>query len=266
MLGLAPTILAVVGPSIEETTVLSVVGRRPFLALCIAASSPAVFPVRAFDNQDPVRILGAHADRLRPPRLFRQHAGSVMFLEYCVIAAAIANIATTSQQLGTQAISSLAPQVTTLPPLYAFSVVFIHISGAITLGLRIRSQTRKFSNTVLGWFRIQFTPYKDQKPIKIKRFDETYWYNFMSWFTAVSTACHIVLGTITLSSLTFISVRDSIEVLARYFASVLVCRSVLVYELACLRDACNTGTHDGLDIPLVSLGPVNKFSGRVNTL
>lgn len=39
-----PTMLAVLGPSTEETSVLFLVGMRPLLALCLAAGCSAVFP------------------------------------------------------------------------------------------------------------------------------------------------------------------------------------------------------------------------------
>lgn len=53
-LGLPPTLLAVLGPSTEGTSVFFVVGRRPILALCLAARCPAVFPMCSFDTDDPV--------------------------------------------------------------------------------------------------------------------------------------------------------------------------------------------------------------------
>lgn len=43
LLGLTPTMLAVLGPSTEEASVLFVVGRRSLLALCLAAGCPAIF-------------------------------------------------------------------------------------------------------------------------------------------------------------------------------------------------------------------------------
>ena len=67
LLGLTPTMLAVLGPSTEETSLLFVVGRRPFLALCLAVGSPAVFPLRSFENKDSLEILKWREDRLRPP-------------------------------------------------------------------------------------------------------------------------------------------------------------------------------------------------------
>jgi hypothetical protein len=52
----------------------------------------------------------------------------------------------------------------------------------------------------------------------------------------LNIACHIIFGTLTFSSLLFISVRDAVTVIGRYLASLLLCRAILTYELACLRD------------------------------
>jgi hypothetical protein len=56
LLGLTPTILATLGRSTEETSTLSVTGKRPFLALFLAAGSPATAQMRAFDFKDPLTI------------------------------------------------------------------------------------------------------------------------------------------------------------------------------------------------------------------
>jgi hypothetical protein len=49
------------------------------------------------------------------------------------------------------------------------------------------------------------------------------------------TSCHLLLGTLVLSSMLFISARDGTYVLGRFMISVLLCRAVLMYELAKLR-------------------------------
>lgn len=52
---------------------------------------------------------------------------------------------------------------------------------------------------------------------------------------AVMTSCHVILGTLIFSSMLFISTRDAVYVLGRFMCSVLVCRILLMYELAKLR-------------------------------
>lgn len=235
--GLAPSMLAVLGPSTEETSLLFVVGRRPFLALCIAAGSPAVFPMRSFEPKDPLELLKDRKGRKRPPSLSYIKAPMVMALEYVVVVGAIANIATVSKELGVQVVCSFAPHLTYLVLLWAFLILIIHTSGSIALLLCARVSHREVSSRIWEWIRVQVVPFDQQGPInvKVEIYPETYWSLFFAWFTAILTVCHVIYGTLTFSSMLFISVKNSLVVIARYFFSVICCRVVLMYELAALR-------------------------------
>jgi hypothetical protein len=264
LLGLTPSMLAVLGPSTEETSLLFVIGRRPFLALCIAAGSPAVFPMRAFEYKDPIGLLKDREGRIRPPPFNLVRAPIVMALEYLVVIAAVANIATLSKELGVQVVCSFAPQLTYLVLLWAFLILIIHASGSIALLLRARVSCGRSSNTVLHWIGIQFTPFEKQRPINVYMIPETYWFTIFSWFTAILTVCHVIYGTLTFSSMLFISVRDSIAVIGRYFLSVMCCRIVLMYELAELRDSFNVVSVDGSEVELRSEDFNTKSAGQVH--
>jgi hypothetical protein len=93
---------------------------------------------------------------------------------------------------------------------------------------------------------------------------ETYWFTIFSWFTAILTVCHVIYGTLTFSSMLFISVRDSIAVIGRYFLSVMCCRIVLMYELAELRDSFNVVSVDGSEVELRSEDFNTKSAGQVH--
>ena len=243
LLGLTPTMLATLGPSTEETSVLFVVGRRPILSLCIAAGSTALFPMRAFEHRDPVGLLRERGGRLEPPRLMREWASMILILEYAIVAAAVVNIVSVSKELGQRTTSSFAPQLVYLLLLWAFLIVIGHIAGYVTLLLRIGfDDDKKLFNHVFDWLKFQITSFDRQRPIKIEVKRESYWWMITSYWTALLTICHVIFGTLTLSSLTFITVRDSLTVIARYFASVMACRIVLMYELACLRHEMTKGT------------------------
>ena len=234
LLGLTPTMLAVLGPSTEETSLLFVVGRRPFLALCLAAGSPAVFPLRSFENKDPLEILKWREDRLRPPMVQGTRERIIMILQYAFAFGAIANSALVSRQLGISVISNFAPQRTYLVLLWAFLILLIHGFGSFTLMLRVRTAD-ELDKTGYSWLKRQFVLVNDRHPVKLKVVPESYWFLFLTWFTAMGTICHVIYGTLVFSSLLFISVRDSLLVIARYMVSVICCRVILMYELASLR-------------------------------
>lgn len=267
LLGLTPSMLAVLGPSTEETSLLSVAGRRPLLALLIAAGSPAVFPMHAFDNNDPIELLRDREGRKAPPLLKYKSALAVMVFEYLLVIAAISNIATISRDLGFQAVCSFAPHLTYLVLLWAFLILIIHGSGSIALFLRIRvNHEEKSSNRVLRWIRIQFTPFQEEGLISVKVVPETYWFLTFSWVTAILTVCYNIYRTLTFSSILFISVRDSVAVIGRYFVSVICCRMVLMYELAELRDFFNGPNVRGSEVALEHLGSNSESQTHIHAL
>ena len=249
LLGLTPTMLAVLGPSTEETSVLFVVGRRPFLALCLAAGSPAVFPMRSFDGQDPLNILKERQGRLRPPQIQGIHENVIMIVQYAVTIGAITNIAMVSKQLGVSVISNFAPHSTYLVLLWAFLILLLHCSGSFALMCRVRVISEG-DDTGLSWLRRQFVPVNDRYRVRVQLIPENYWFVFFSWFTTILTICHVIYGTLVFSSLLFISVRDSLPVIARYMVSVICCRVVLMYELASLRNSFNVATIDESGVEL----------------
>ncbi|KAH8588812.1 hypothetical protein B0O99DRAFT_554606 [Bisporella sp. PMI_857] len=240
LLGLMPTILAAVGSSADETSMLSVISRRPLLALLLATGSPAVFPRRSFEHRDPIGILREREGRLHPPVLSGFTRALIMVIEYFFTLAAIANVVTISWELGRQVICTFAPQVTYIPLLWAVLNIGIHISQAIALQLRTTVSCPRKSYSILSLIKIQFTSLDHQRPMHITVHPETYAYIFFSWLTPLFTVLHGLFGTLAFSSMLFISVRDSLYVISRYMFSVIICRMVLMYELALLRDCYNS--------------------------
>jgi hypothetical protein len=57
MLGLTPTIFALLGAGSEEVCLLALIGRRRFLALLLAAASPSIYTNRAIEYRSPSEIL-----------------------------------------------------------------------------------------------------------------------------------------------------------------------------------------------------------------
>lgn len=61
LLGLAPTILALLGTSTEGAAMMAVVGRRPLFSLLLALGSPNVYFGRALDEYKPLAMLKTSA-------------------------------------------------------------------------------------------------------------------------------------------------------------------------------------------------------------
>jgi len=239
LLGLTPTILAAVGSSADETAMLFDLSRRPLLAILLAAGSPAVFPLRSFEHRDPLAILREREGRLRPPILPSYIEWLIMIFEYVLALAAISNVVSISWELGRRAICGFAPHVTYIPLLWAVLNIGIHISSAAALWLRTSVKCEQPSTSYLDIIKLHFTPLMKQKPVVVTLYPETYSFVFFSWLTPLFTVLHCLFGTLAFSSMLFISVRDSIYVISRFMVSVIVCRIILMYELAALREAVN---------------------------
>lgn len=260
LLGLAPTILATMGSSIEETSTLIVIAQRPLLGCFLALGSPSVNPLRTFKYFDPLKILEERKGRKPPPDFerfgkFRMAAEyGVLILEYLLASAAIVNMVMLGLDLRSRVVCTFAPHRTFLPLVWGLMGAAAHFFGAWALWLRIRvrnpSRIRaKLTNlwgtsyqtivyapgTIVGWFSVQFTPWAWHTPFHISEIRETYQFILVSWATSTYVTCHMVFGTLTFSGIIFISVRDATLLFARLMASVILCRIILMYEIAALR-------------------------------
>lgn len=234
LLGLTPAILAALGPSVEEISSLFIVARRPLLGICIAAGAPSLYPFRTIDYKKVIETLGDRNSHVHPIHFTRPYQYIVMILEVIVAAGAIFNNATNSYQLGMQTICVFAAHLWYLPLLWAFLGILAHLFGSWALWSRLNCE-RPYKN-VFDWFRIQFTPIAQQKPLVVQPCEETVFSVVISWWVSVYIACHLIFGTLTFSSLIFITVRDAVSVIGRFVISLLMCRAILMCELVVLRD------------------------------
>lgn len=272
LLGVMPTVLALLAASTEEVAMLANVGRRPFLALILSLGSPSVYFSRAFEYQNPPRLMDRRSSQhrpYRPARLYQQLFISAA--QYLVALAAVTNIAFVSYDLGIRAVSGIASDQIALPILWVVFGALIHCFGALTLRLRIAGHRKLKSamteagkdsegttTSVAAWIRhlpkrlgelfdTEFRPcVSPQYQVWIVRFQERRTYLVARWWLSTVTISHIVFGTLLYSSLFFIGPEDAVKVMARFVASVTVCRILLMYELAGLREAYGSDIEDDL--------------------
>jgi hypothetical protein len=89
-----------------------------------------------------------------------------------------------------------------------------------------------------GIFKTEFVPSAaPQYEVWIMEFVETKTFLFSAWTLSMFTIFHINFGTLLFAITTFISSRDALTVVAKYIGSAVVCRIVLLYELAGLRES-----------------------------
>lgn len=242
VLGLMPTILATVGNSVEETSTLCVIGQRPLLALLVAAASPAIFPTRSFEYINPMGLVEPRRGRLRQKKLPPRGKMAVLITQYLLSVAAIVNTITLCNQLGVQVVSMLAPQLTYMEFVYSIIGIAIHVSAALSLWSRIefKNKQRQSRTEIFDYIweilRQQLKPLDHEVWNRTEIGGETYLSTIFSYFTSLLATCHVIYGTMLFSSLAFISAKDSLTVVARYMASAMTSRIILMYELSWLRE------------------------------
>lgn len=277
MLGLTPTILALLGAGSEEVCLLGLIGRRRFLAIFLAAASPSIYTSRAFEYRNPGEIISSRLDLKHVnTSLHPWYRRCIIIIEYIFLGFALANIAELSYELGIRSVNGVNPNTIFMPMLWSILAIPAHLGGAVVFNLKARrvdspdepppqpvdrsriltiplaehwGAIKKFwtdlgsnSRRWVSWFwnsiRRELYFHPEQGPsnmIFVQSFKETKLFIALAWLLSVLIIFHIILGTLILSSTSFIGPRDALGVMARYIVSVVICRVIVVYELAVVR-------------------------------
>ncbi|KAI0553053.1 hypothetical protein F4679DRAFT_33594 [Xylaria curta] len=267
LLGLTPTIVALLGPSPTELSLLTVIARRPGLAILLALACPSVYLSRAFDSTSPLDILKERPGRLKQWRPEGWRKFGLVVFQYLVALGMLANVAVLYYQLGVRTICMFWSNATVVPLVWGMLVLPIHIAATIVFRLQARraysdesslhalqgdsfKQWLKDSKKrVVELRKTEFVPAALQRGVFVFTYSESKLLICLNWFLTPSIIIHVIFGTLVLSSLTFIGPRDALEVIGRFMISVLVCRALLMYEIAGVRDRYNST--DGGPVPIL---------------
>lgn len=247
VLGSAPMVLQTIGSTTAETAMLGL--RRPFLATLLAAGSPAVATTQGNQFIDVlskfvVHRAGNEADAADINLLvfnWSHDYSSLRYIvaicQYLLAGAAVANVAHLAYQLGVHAIVAFAPNITLLPPLWTFLAIVIHIGGIGAFHSRVRVRRKPQDQGALSrWLLDEVVPLALQDPVHLEWRSEHVWFYGLTWFLKIITTGQILFGTLLLSSLLFFTVRDATLVIGRYAASAIICRAIVHFELAGLKE------------------------------
>ncbi|KAM6505486.1 hypothetical protein FSOLCH5_014699 [Fusarium solani] len=246
LLGIMPTIIALLGSSHDEIAMLSNVGRRPLLAVALALASPSAYFSRAFEYSDPTKILSHEKNRLhqwRPRSACMQLL--VSSVEYSFAAAACCNAVNNTLQVSGWTISSFASDNAFLPNLWLGLGLCIHIFSAIVFRLRLQGWRRKESagkggdlGTPVGppvksfrmWIKdtgsrltdilaTEFVPCAtDSYTVHIQTFKETKTFLVVAWWESTFTILHVIFGTLVFSGTLFVGLQDALSIVGRWQA------------------------------------------------
>ncbi|KAI3331721.1 hypothetical protein HD806DRAFT_478111 [Xylariaceae sp. AK1471] len=261
LLGLTPTVLALLGPSSAELSLLTVVARRPGLAAMLALACPSVYLSRAFDQSNPLDILKERPGRLAQWRLKGWKRWFLVLFQYGITLIALSNLATLYYQLGVRTVCIFWPNGTIAVVVWGVLVLPVHVVGTFIFRLQAQRAYREESlleplrlDSFRQWWKwikhsprrafemrkTEIVPAASQDDMYIIPYGESKMLILLNWALTPSIIIHVLTGTLVLSSLTFIGPRDAVLVVARFMISVLVCRAVLMYEIAGIRDRYNS--------------------------
>jgi hypothetical protein len=163
-------------------------------------------------------------------------------LEYTVASAAVANNAHLAYQLSTFAVCTFSPAEDFLPAVWTAAAVAIHLAGYLAARLKISVEGSggrgedDNQGRLLHRIWAELTPTPWQSRLEVKTNDKhTGWFLVLVSALYIGDALQAFYGTLILSSLVFISVRDSAIIVIRLMASALFARGILIYELAGFR-------------------------------
>ncbi|KAJ2900240.1 hypothetical protein MKZ38_002522 [Zalerion maritima] len=230
ILGITPSILSIMGPSSEEFATLSVVGMRPILSSLLAVAAPSVFSSRAFEMVQPRDVLGSGRGSSFSNGRITWKRRALVLGEYLLVLSALGNTGLLSYQAGIRTANPISGNFVFFPAVWAAMAVPIHVTAVVLVRLRARLVSK---NPPGFWARELCLP-SEPASIFVQWGEKTKGFVAGGWLHSIFIIGHLIFGTVIFSSLQFIGQADAIGVLGRYMASVLVCRMVLMYELALL--------------------------------
>ncbi|KAL8946891.1 MAG: hypothetical protein Q9222_006770, partial [Ikaeria aurantiellina] len=139
LLGLAPTTLSLLGPSVGEMALLSI--HRPIFALLLSLGAPAIYPGRFLLWDDPLRA--------NEPQTGSFIVGVivVVLFQYLLAAGAGANILHAAYRIGIQGVVSWRCRDSYWPILWVVVTLIIHFIATLSLRTAIHRKQRTSTAT-----------------------------------------------------------------------------------------------------------------------
>lgn len=130
ILGLMPTLLASIGPSFAEISLLS--AHRPLLSFLISMGASAIWPNRMFEYIHPPEILRRRSKSPWAGKMRFWPAVMMSLAQYVVAIGAIANVMTTSIEVGRKSILAFGCTTTFAPLLWSSLPSAIHLVSVLS--------------------------------------------------------------------------------------------------------------------------------------
>ncbi|KAK6343719.1 hypothetical protein TWF730_011308 [Orbilia blumenaviensis] len=254
LLGLAPTTLSVLGPSVAELALLSI--HRPFITLLISLGAPAVFPGRFLQWEDPLRANEPAVGAFLVRPMASPWKWIVLFLQYALAGGAVANVFHAAWRIGTLSIVSWACETSFWPVIWVLLSLIIHLCAILSLRTAITRKT-EFGQPRNMEYELSQSVHENGEPNTQRSFPRAW--IFISEFTlsadnewqvsdlynirlgplpvllqyvgAFLSVLYLVFGTLMFSSLLFIGLSEAVLLIIRMVGSAAICRILVQFEV-----------------------------------
>ena len=245
ILGLTPTLISTLSPSVGEISMLSC--NRPILSFMLSLGCPAVFSIRSLEYDDPIAILKRPTESLfRQRRVIQpgRREAWISALEYFLVLFAVANVLVVDGQLGYQTVSVWKAGAPYLVYLWSVFAILPHGLSALACYYsrsmrdeRSANQYQRQEEDATGGLRARLTrevticAAKRRRGYLEHKKEEPRWVLSLNLAAAFIGFILLIYGSILFSSLLFIGPLDALGAIMRYALSTLLCRLVLAFEL-----------------------------------
>lgn len=245
ILGLTPTILSWLGAGALDMSLLS--SQRPVLSMLLSVGSPVFSPVNLFTQWEPSVILDPRPLARKIPKIFQQHYILVSLCQYILGLGAVANVTHVAYLLSSKAVT-LSSSCENRYFVFLWMYVAVVIPVVACLAFRARGTwfcspsiaaskaNKPLAELVLGLLNTETCPCicRDRKVLKWR--GDTPMAILWTNFTTVLTIGHVVWGTVVLGSTTLVAPVDAVMLIGRFAASAVMCKALLTFELAGMRE------------------------------
>ena len=219
LLGLTPTILAILGSNTTELSLLS--SHRPALAILLVLGSPAMNPIRSFDYHDPRKEIQEKKwqwyfpKQSQVPKHARVRDIISVIIQLVFAIGSITNLAYLCRSIALETISVMSCDFSDIiVPLWIGLALFAHLGGIITFSRRyklVHTSRMKTTNgrirngRIRRWLRYEFSSCKTHKDHENKWEKEgSRAFVVWSFLTSIYTTVHLTAGILIFSSLSFV--------------------------------------------------------------
>jgi hypothetical protein len=265
VLGLLPTLLSTIGPSIPEIALLS--SYRPVLSFILSLGAPVIWPSRIFEYNDPQNaVISGEAKLSLPPRRAWVAVG-ISLCQYLFSLAAVANVLSTAIEMCQKSVLVWSCTATFTPLLWTLWPALNHLLAISSYRIirwvskrRVSNDPQRLPKRAGAKRKAPNISRKSSNLVRLSRLvargiaaetricanhdivhpDASGKIPLAAIALNVAAGClafvHIIFGTAVFSALQFISLTDVMNsILWRLILSTVICRVVLIVELAGLR-------------------------------